>query len=137
MTVGRITNGGMSLTKQNFSRGDVRSALGERGFRVSVFRWTVSILSNMPVDQYNHMLCLLDRIHQYISEGLRYDFPANLILPWAKNLRGVKIERIVENERALKEVFARCVELSDGVTVDLTILPWIYKSFAAPSSFPA
>ncbi len=131
MRPGRLgSNSSATLVRSTYSRTEVKVDLAERGLQVGNFRWSIFTLRRMSVGQYQHMLGLLSRIHAHIENDLRFTEPAFLILPWAGNLRGVKIERILESGTAMAQIFDRCVKVSNGITVDLTVLPWIYKTYA-------
>ena len=131
MTV--IRNSPAPLVKHEYHRADIKADLQKLGFRVPFWGCTVHTLKNMPVTEYKVMLRLLDRISSYFTKVLYYDEPVPLILPWVRELRAIKIDRIISSAEALAQVKERCVVDKRGWMVDLSILPWIYQKYATKS----
>jgi hypothetical protein len=104
--------------------------LASRGFYNPWNRASVYKLRQLPLTQYQDMLSLLDRVHDYFVTTLEGASPVKLILPPTADLRAIKIGKIVSSPTALKELFDRCIEIERGVALDLSSLPRIYQRFA-------
>jgi hypothetical protein len=128
-----IRNFPVNLVKYEYHRADLKADLQKLGFKVPLWSWTVHTLKNMPLDQYKGMLELLGRVNAHITKNLQYDEPVPLTLPWARELRAIKIGRIIGNNEAMNQIMKRCVIIEKGMRVDLSILPWIYQTYATSS----
>jgi hypothetical protein len=114
-----------------YRRADIKTELAKRGFYPPLLGLTVHKLKSLNLEQYSAMLDLLGRVGDFTAQRLQFADRIPLILPGGEDLRAIKIDRIVGNERAMAEILNRCLKFDHGLRLDLTILPWIYKNFVA------
>ncbi|OGB90010.1 hypothetical protein A2625_01540 [candidate division WOR-1 bacterium RIFCSPHIGHO2_01_FULL_53_15] len=112
-------------------RSKIVSDLMASGFKPKLTGITVFTLSRLSAETYNDLQKFLGDINGRIKSQLKLTQPQPLELPWFSALKTVDFKALRNKPEAMKEVFDRCVEV-DGFfapRVDLSILPWIYKTY--------
>jgi hypothetical protein len=108
----------------------VQEALRDRGFRSLRYGTNTYILKGLPQNQYQGFLRLLDVVRDHIREN--YAVGKNellpLTLPWARKLRIVDFEKLLNSEIAMKKIFDLCVMPSGKLEITFNLLPWIYNT---------
>lgn len=125
------------LVKQKYSASNVQSNLNEKGFKAlrlgrlvgtNIFR-----VNRINLDQYESFNLLLSAIKKYIKDNFSIGDNERLplILPKVEELRKIRFDKLIASKQAMQEVMSRCVMPKGKAKVDLEILPWIYKEYAA------
>ncbi|MDD5382587.1 MAG: hypothetical protein PHH60_02915 [Candidatus Margulisbacteria bacterium] len=128
----------IQLTKSKYDRRDIKAALALRGFEVPTLGWTVSILKNLSVEQYDQLLVLLDRVRGYVRNALKVkdNVILPLTLPWANNFKLVNLQEVLDSPEVMEAIFDRCIKSTGwrAPCVNLEILPWIYQNYTVKTN---
>jgi len=133
MAITSINVNHVKLVREMYGRRSIQNDLMELGFRAFLFGTNIHTLRRISINQYSKFLGFLRVIKEHILAnfvvGEKELLP--LTLPKSSELQKMDFDKLLNNSEAMKRVKAICVFPKGEPKVNLSLLPWIYKSYIA------